>query len=131
MSDYWGGFDFGATEDSAGATPDFSMDVGPQTDGTFNIPITAGSIIPTDAGGGPPAEYEGSVLDLFKYGVGVWQQDKQQNALYDYKRFEATNNGLWQQGQAALFSRTANGGLSPTLLLFGGGILLLALLLRK
>lgn len=110
---------------------DWSFDTGPQTDGTYNIPTTAMAVQPTDAGGGPPADYSTSVLDLFKFGVGVWQQDQSQQRLIDYKRFEATNSGLYQQGQPAIFNRTAGGAVSPTVWLAGGAILLVALLMHK
>lgn len=116
-----------------GATPtenDWSI-AGPQTDGTFVTPDLGLSIAPADAGGGMPADYSTGILDIFKYGVGVWQQNQQQSQLLDYKRFEATQRGLAQQGQPVLFTQGANGQVSPTVWLFGGGILLAALLMHK
>lgn len=111
---------------------DWSFDTtGPQTDGTWNIPDAATAVIPTDAGGGPPANYSSGVLDFFKFGVGAWQQDQQQQRMIDYKRFEATNGGLYQQGQPAIFNRAAGGGISPNVLLAGGLIVAVVLMTRK
>jgi len=120
-----------------GATPadnNWAIDgsaVGPQTDGTYAIPDLGQSIQPADAGGGLPADYSSGVLDIFKYGVGVWQQQQNQSQLLDYKRFEATQKGLVQQGQPVLFTTGANGQASPTVWLFGGIILLAVLLTHK
>lgn len=86
-------------------------DVGPQTDGT-NLPASISTLpTPRDTAGGAPASYGQSVLDIFKYGIGVWSQTEQNQQLLDYKRFEATNGGLYQQGKSAALPRAAvNGG---------------------
>lgn len=125
MSLDWG---TGATPDYTQPANDWSV-IGPQTDGTYNYPDAAIPINPVDAGGGLPADYSSGVLDIFKYGVGVWQQQQSQSQLLDYKRFEATQKGLYQQGQPALFTTAPNGQVSPTVWLFGG-ILLVAVLLN-
>jgi len=57
--------------------------------------------MPVDAGGGPPANYGSTVLDIFKFGVGAWTQSQNNSALIDLRKWEATNAGLFQQGQAA------------------------------
>lgn len=74
---------------------------GYQNDGTFQAPASAVMVQPVDAGGGPPANYSGVVLDIFKFGVGVWNQREQRQDMIDLRRWEATNAGLFQQGQAA------------------------------
>ena len=74
---------------------------GYQNDGTFNSPAVAVMPQPVDAGGGPPANYGAQVLDIFKFGVGVYAQNEQRKDLIDLRRWEATNAGLYQQGQAA------------------------------
>lgn len=79
---------------------------GPQSDGTYVSPV--GMAQPADAGGGPAASYGQQILDVFKYGVGVWQQDKARTDLLDYRRWEATNVGLTQQGRAGLVNTQAN-----------------------
>ena len=75
--------------------------VGPQNDGTYGAPPSSVMPQPVDAGGGPPANYSGQVLDIFKFGVGIWNQQKQRQDMIDLRRWEATNAGLYQQGQAA------------------------------
>ena len=103
--------------------------VGPQSDGTFGIPSTAQAVTPYDAGGGPAANYAPQILDIFKFGVGVWQQQSNQTAMYDYKRFEATQAGLYQQGQNAQLAQNPDGGNSGQLILFAlliAGVILVA-----
>lgn len=110
------------------ATPGYTEDwgsVGPQTDGTTIVPDVATVVTPNDAGGGPPATYGNTILDVFKYGVGVWQADKTQTRLIDYKKFEATNTGVYQNGVPAIFRTNASGGgTSPVLYAFGAVLLL-------
>jgi hypothetical protein len=91
-------------------TGTYDLAVGPQSDGT-NIQADAGAISqPVDAGGGAPGSYGKDVLDIFKFGVGAYSKNQQTKDLLDYKRFEATQAGLWRQGQPALFSNSAQGG---------------------
>lgn len=75
--------------------------VGPMNDGTYGVPSSAVMSQPLDAGGGPPANYGAQVLDIFKFGVGVWSQNQARQDMVDLRRWEATNAGLFQQGQAA------------------------------
>lgn len=91
-------------------TGSYDLAVGPQSDGTSITPNAAITTAPVDAGGGAPGSYSKDVLDLFKFGVGTWSQQKQQANLLDYKRYEATQTGLWRQGQPALFANSAQGG---------------------
>lgn len=82
----------------------YTGDIGPQNDGTFGTPDAGIMPQPVDAGGGPPANYSGAVLDIFKFGVGVWNQREARQDAIDQRRWEATNAGLFQQGQnAAMF----------------------------
>lgn len=121
--------------DSAGAADTQTPDtIGPQTDGT-NLPAYNAATIPqpADTAGGAPADYSQQVLDLFKFGVGVAQQQSAQNAFFDYKKFEATSGGLYQQGRAAALPGTvsATGGKSGFLMLAVAGIVLVVLLTHK
>lgn len=123
-----------------GGSPDYSnpdpwglfAGVGVQTDGT-NLPSFQSTIPnPVDAAGGAPADYGSSVLDIFKFGIGAWSQSNQQAQLLEYKRFEATNGGLYQQGKtAALPSAAKNGGLSQTTVLAIGAVILFMVLTHK
>ncbi len=83
--------------------------VGAQSDGTYNVPDIAITAQPTDAGGGGLGQYSQQILDVFKIGVGAWSANQQQQNLLDYKRYEATNAGLYQQGTAAGLRIGSNG----------------------
>ncbi|MFZ3219886.1 MAG: hypothetical protein WA174_07625, partial [Rhodoferax sp.] len=110
-------------------TPDM---IGPQTDGT-NLPSPV-SIIPqpTDTAGGAPAQYTQQVLDLFKFGIGAVAQNEQTRQMFDYKKFEATNGGLYQQGRSAAMPAAAQGGGTSGLVMMGiGAIVVFALLTHK
>lgn len=100
--------------------------VGYKEDGTFGAPAAAVMPQPVDAGGGQPANYSGMILDVFKFGVGVWNQQKQQENLIDLRRWEATNVGLYQQGQAAALLGT-QGQMGVIGLVAVGLVLLIAL----
>lgn len=92
---------YGTGSDTGIFTGD-SSSVGPQADGTYNYPDAAQpNNQPWDTSGGANGNYGPQVLDVLKYGVGVWQQDQSRKDFYDYKRFEATNGGLFQQGSFA------------------------------
>lgn len=119
---------FGASDTSL-LPADFGSSVGPQSDGTYGVPSLSLTAQPQDAGGGSPGQYTGQVLDIFKYGVGVLGAAYQNQQMLDYKRYEATGGGVYQQGAAAGVRVTGNGatvGLSTNmLLLIGLGIFLL------
>lgn len=91
-------------------TGTYDLAVGPQSDGTNTVADASVIPKPVDAGGGAPGLYSKDILDVFKYGVGAWSQAKQQSDMLDYKRYEATQLGLWRQGQPAMFSQSAQGG---------------------
>ena len=124
MSQFW---DF-----TAGGGDNADTSVGPQTDGT-NVYAPIASTIPTpaDTAGGAPAQYSSQILDLFKFGVGVAQQQANLNAAFDYKKFEATNGGLYQQGKSASMPSAATGGSSGLVLMGVAAIVLFALLTHK
>lgn len=74
--------------------------VGPQNDGTVIAPAAGVMPQPVDAGGGPAASYGSQVLDIFKFGIGAYNASQQRKDMIDLRRWEATNAGLYQQGQA-------------------------------
>lgn len=121
--------------DSAGAadttTPSMIPDVGPQTDGTVMPSPTAIIPVPTDTAGGAPADYAASVLDIFKTGIGAWSAANQQQQLFDYKKWEATNGGLYRQGQPATLSNASNGGTSTLVMMGIAAIVVFAVLTHK
>lgn len=106
----------------------WGLSVGPQPDGTYNSPVQMQQ--PADAGGGAPANYGAQVLSIFQQGVGAVQQAG--TAFLDYKRYEAANGFVAQQGQAAgvgVMAPRGGGGFPPLLLV--GGLLLAAVLLVR
>lgn len=106
--------------------------IGPQDDGTLLLSDIALMPQPNDTAGGIPATYPQGILDIFKYGVGVWQQQANQSAILDYKRFEATNGGLYQQGRGAAVPRASSGGGMSSLAMLGiGAVIVFALLQHK
>ena len=107
--------------------------VGLQSDGT-NMPSPTAATIPTpaDTPGGAPAQYAQPILDIFKFGVGQYAAQQSQQQLFDYKKFEATNGGLFQQGQQATLPKAATGSsMSPFMMLAIAGIVGFALLTHK
>ncbi|AVO42731.1 hypothetical protein [Simplicispira suum] len=106
----------------------YTGDVGPQNDGTFGTPGSAVQPMPVDAGGGPPANYGSAVLDIFKFGVSTWTSRQNSQDLIDLRKWEATNAGLFQQGQAAaMYGRPGQIGM---LGIAAAGLLIL-LLMKK
>lgn len=107
--------------------------IGPQTDGT-NIysPIASTIPQPADTAGGAPASYSNAILDIFKTGIGVWSQQQSQQQLFDYKKFEATNGGLYQQGRAAAMpAATSGNAMSPLVMMGLAAVVVFALLTHK
>lgn len=116
-----------------GASPTLADVIGPQTDGTNTPSPTAATIPkPTDTAGGSPANYTQAVLDIFKFGVGQYSATVQQQNMLDYKRYEATNGGLFQQGKSATLPAAAAGGKTSGLVLMAvGALVVFALLTHK
>lgn len=105
-------------------------DVGPQIDGSYNLPVTAQPVNNPSNTAGYPAASDSSALDILKYGVGVATDAWKFNTMIDYKRFEATNGGIYQQGRNANVVRNASGSLSPGFLLAAAGIVVLLVLAK-
>lgn len=104
--------------------------VGPQTNGTYVYPGAAQPLNqPWDSGAPSTGAYSPAVLDLFKTGIQAVSSAYQTNQLIDYKKYEATQGGLFRQGAPAIFANGAtgtNGSGMLMLLLIVGGIVLLA-----
>lgn len=111
----------------------YSMETsaGPQADGTYVTPSAGTTPAPTDAGGGAPASYRQDIIDVFKYGVGAYTSQKNQQAMLDYKRFEVTGGGLYAQGRPGIFSTGAQGQTSGLVIIAGVVILAVALLSHR
>lgn len=105
--------------------------VGPQQDGTNLIADSAIIAQPADTAGGMPAQYEQGILDIFKFGIGAWADNQKSQQLFEYKKFEATNGGLFQQGRNAYMPQAASGGTSSLVVMGLGLIVLVALIAHK
>ena len=99
---------------------------GPQVDGTYNIPSTAQQTNNPSNTAGFPSLSSAGALDFLRFGVQSITDTWKFNQVMDYKRYEATNGGVYQQGSpAAVAAARASQG---NLLLIGlavAGFLLL------
>jgi hypothetical protein len=83
--------------------------IGPQYDGTYSVPSSGvPANTPWDAAGGNTGNYGSDVLNVLKLGVGAWSADRANTQLLDYKRYEATNGGVYQQGSPAQIAAQAS-----------------------
>jgi hypothetical protein len=78
----------------------YGFSVGPQSDGTYNVPQTAMPITGSDTGGAG-YNYAPGVFQLLNNGLGTFANIYGMNAQLDYRRYEATQAGLVANGQAA------------------------------
>lgn len=101
--------------------------IGPQQDGT--VLNTAYTPLPVDAGGGTAGSYSQQILDVFKFGVGAWGQNKARQDMLDYRRWEATSTGLTQQGMGTPQGQAAQRGTNGLILI--GFMVVGALLLAR
>lgn len=112
-------YDYGNAFDLGGGA-------GPNSDGTFNVPLAAQPTNqPWDIAGGQSGQYGSAVMDILKYGIGAWSSTRQTQNMLDYRRFEATNGGTFQQGQAANVQAVQRQNSLIPLLLIGGLIFIL------
>lgn len=93
---------FGSNQSLDEWDPSTAGNVGPQSGGTYLLPDAAQPANrPWDTPGGTLGQYGGDVLNILKLGVGAWSQNQARQDFLDYKRFEATAGGVYQQGQRA------------------------------
>jgi hypothetical protein len=81
-------------------TPQYQFSIGPQSDGTYNIPSTGVAISNGADQGGNGASYAPQIFSLLNNGLGAFTSIYNNNAMLDYRRYEATQAGLVAQGQA-------------------------------
>ena len=104
------------------------VDVGPQPDGTYGVPSSAVQTNAPANTAGYSSQTPGWVGDVLKTGIGAVAGYFNNANILDYRRFEATNGGLYRQGYPALISRNGQAQMNPTLfwaLIIGGAFLLL------
>jgi hypothetical protein len=108
-------------------------DVGPQNNGTYNIPASAQPVNQQwDSGGGQVGNYGGQILGILQQGIGAWSQNKRNQDFLDYQRYEATAGGVYAQGRPnpvlvpqAQASVSAFGNPIVLLMMVGAAVLLL------
>jgi len=112
---------------SSGSSIDSLLSVGPQTDGTYLLPISAQLTNNPANTAGYSSSTPSWVGDVLTKGIGTLGQYFQNGQMLDYRRYEATNGGLYRQGSPALVSRNGQAQMNPTLLiaLIVGGVFLL------
>lgn len=93
--------------------------VGGQVDGTFVVPSTADQINDPSNTAGYPASSSNTALDVLKYGVGAITDSWKFAQNLDYKRFEATQGGVFQQGKYAISASVPAGKVTNTFLFAG------------
>lgn len=119
-------------DDPGSGTSDIGT-VGPNSDGTYNVPAEAlPSNTPWDTAGNSVGNYGSDVIGLLRDGIGAWSQNQNNQQFLDYQRFEATQGGVYRQGVPANglpVTVAARATMSPLMLIMIGGVVLL--LLRK
>ena len=119
----FGGDEMDSQDDSSG--------VGYNMDGTFGVPVEAVQVNDPSNTAGYPTSTDSGALDVLKYGIGIVADTWKFNQALDYKRFEATQGGLFQEGQSATVPRVASGGISPTFIFAGIAVVVLVVLSGK
>lgn len=107
-------------------------DIGPQSDGTYGTPTTAQLYNAPDNNAGYAPSISPTTAALLSQGIGSLTQLGLGAMTLDYRKAEATNGGLFYQGQYAALRRNGYGQINQpitlsTMLLLGG----LAYLLLK
>ncbi|MFM0741799.1 hypothetical protein PQQ51_31600 [Paraburkholderia xenovorans] len=75
--------------------------VGPQSDGTYNIPATGMAISGASDTAGAGYDYAPGVFNLLNNGLSAFTKIYTTGQQLDYNRYEATQAGLIAEGQAA------------------------------
>lgn len=103
----------------------YDASVGPQNNGTYEIPVNAQQVnLPQNTAGysSVTPDWVGKILSQ---GIGALTQVKMAQAQIDYRRAEATNGGLFFQGRPAYLARNGAGQVGQpvnlsALLMIGG-----------
>lgn len=92
---------FDPTNYGLGTDNTFGFTVGPQSDGTYNIPLLGQTISSGADQGGNGASYDPAIFSLLNNGLGAFTKIYTTGQQLDYQRYAATQAGLVAQGQAA------------------------------
>lgn len=96
----------------------------------YGIDVPTAQAQPVDAGGGSPGVYSGAILDIFKTGISAAAGVYNQKQLLDYKRWEATNRGVYLQGYPGGIGITTGSGGGTNLLLIGLAVVAVVVLTK-
>lgn len=132
MSDFYTDpWSSGSGDIGLGNTLTYSDIAGPQSDGTYAVPVAAQQVNDPANVAGYSATMSDSTYKLLSQGIGTLGQLGLANMNLDYRRYEATNGGLFRQGYYAGISGNGYGRanqpmqLSTLLLICGLAYLLL------
>lgn len=114
-------------------TPQYIFSIGPQTDGTYNIPATGQAISGASDTGGAGYNYAPGVFNLLNNGLSAFTSIYNTGQQIDYRKYEATQAGLVAQGQAAGMVASAQIGAinSNKMLMILGVFAVIALAIHK
>lgn len=79
----------------------YGFTVGPQSDGTYNIPLLGQTISSGADQSGNGSSYDPAIFSLLNNGLGAFTKIYTTGQQLDYQRYAATQAGLVAQGQAA------------------------------
>lgn len=106
---------------------DPAFTVGAQPDGTYAFPQAAQPVNNPSNTAGYSSLTPDWVGNVLTQGVGVLGQYFSNEQMLDYRRFEATNGGMYQQGRPALLSQNSKSNMNTILIIalaFGAVFLL-------
>ena len=101
---------------SAPSSFDFST-VGPQNDGTYDVPAAATQTNDPSNTAGFAASADPGAYDILKFGLGAAADLYKFGKTLDYKRYESTQGGTFVQGQPSSAPRQSSGGTSSKFML--------------
>jgi len=115
--------DYDPWSGATNGTGDLSTFSGPQFDGTWNYPVSAIPVNNPANTAGYSAQTPAWISDVLKQGIGVLGSYVNTQAALDYRKFEATNGGLYRQGYPAGYALNGTAQMNPVLfwaLILGG-----------
>lgn len=113
--------------------PSDGTSVGPQSDGTYNIPSIGQTISTGQGQAGNAPVIDSSIANLLSQGIGAFTKIYTNGQLLDYNQYQATQAGLVAQGQNASNVATAqlNAAASNRMIMILGIFAVIALAIHK
>lgn len=124
---------FDPTNFGLGTDNSYGFTLGPQNDGTYNIPLLGQTISSGADQAGNGASYDPAIFSLLNNGLGAFTKIYTNGQTLDYQRYQATQAGLVAQGQAATSLASAQFAAinSNKMILILGAFAVLALAIHK